>query len=566
MIILIACLLLAIVAIRPSPWVEGVAINSVKFNSSANLAGIVNPKAKSTPLSKEIITYINNEPVRNLDDYTRLTTNIALNRTYYIKTNQGTYSLTTKPLTQTIELNETKTINVPKTIQVNETINGTTVLINKTINETKTVPKTETKILGIEDLGLKVGEAPQNNLRQGLDLAGGTRVLLKAVEEATSEDMDIAIENLKQRLNVFGLSDVQIRSASDLSGNQYILIEMAGVIEEEVRELLAQQGKFEAKIGDNVVFVGGQKDITYVCRSAECSGIDPQRPCPYRLEDGSYGCSFFFGVSLSEESAQRMAESTKDLEIVTGDQGDQYLSQDLELYLDDKLVDTLKIGSEIKGRKLTSVQVRGGGTGTNEQEAVTRTFDSMKKLRTVLITGSLPVKLDIVKIDTVSPLLGKEFLNNAILIGALAILSVVIVISIRYKKIKIAAPMAIAMVSEVILVMGFAAAVGWNLDLAALAGVIIAIGTGVDDLIVITDETISKGQSLEAYNWKKKLKRAFFIIMAAYFTTLAGMIPLWFAGAGLLKGFVFTTIVGISFGVFIARPAYAAMIENLTKE
>ena len=59
---------------------------------------------------------------------------------------------------------------------------------------------------------------------------------------------------------------------------------------------------------------------------------------------------------------------------------------------------------------------------------------------------------------------------------------------------------------------------------------------------------------------------AFFIIMAAYFTTCAGMLPLWFAGAGLLKGFAFTTLVGISIGVFIARPAYAAIIEQLLKD
>jgi preprotein translocase subunit SecD len=51
--------------------------------------------------------------------------------------------------------------------------------------------------------------------------------------------------------------------------------------------------------------------------------------------------------------------------------------------------------------------------------------------------------------------------------------------------------------------------------------------------------------------------------MGAYLTTVAGMVPLWFAGAGLLKGFAFTTIAGISFGVLIARPAYAAIIEKL---
>ena len=52
----------------------------------------------------------------------------------------------------------------------------------------------------------------------------------------------------------------------------------------------------------------------------------------------------------------------------------------------------------------------------------------------------------------------------------------------------------------------------------------------------------------------------------AYMTTLVGMMPLLWAGAGLLKGFALTTIAGISFGVLIARPAYAIVIEKLLRE
>ena len=54
--------------------------------------------------------------------------------------------------------------------------------------------------------------------------------------------------------------------------------------------------------------------------------------------------------------------------------------------------------------------------------------------------------------------------------------------------------------------------------------------------------------------------------MAAYTTTVVAMAPLMFAGAGLLKGFALTTIIGVSIGVFISRPAYAATIEILLKE
>ena len=95
-----------------------------------------------------------------------------------------------------------------------------------------------------------------------------------------------------------------------------------------------------------------------------------------------------------------------------------------------------------------------------------------------------------------------------------------------------------------------------------MAGIIISIGTGVDHLIIIADE-IHRTEVF--YDWKRRLKNAMFIIFGAYLVDFAGMIPLWFAGAGLLKGFAFTTIAGISFGVIIARPAYAAIIKILLK-
>jgi len=192
-------------------------------------------------------------------------------------------------------------------------------------------------------------------------------------------------------------------------------------------------------------------------------------------------------------------------------------------------------------------------------------LENMKKLQTILITGSLPVKLNIVKTDNISPSLGEEFINSAILIGLLAILGVLIVVSLRYRKLKVAIPIIITSIIEVTLLLGVAAIIGWNLDLAAIAGIIIAVGTGIDHQIIITDETLS-GENSESHDWKKRLKNAFFIIMGAFFTTVFAMFPLLFAGAGLLKGFAITTMIGAFIGVFIARPAYAAVIEILLKE
>ena len=101
--------------------------------------------------------------------------------------------------------------------------------------------------------------------------------------------------------------------------------------------------------------------------------------------------------------------------------------------------------------------------------------------------------------------------------------------------------------------------------IAAIAGIIVSAGTGVDDQIVIADE-IRRGEKDADSSWKQRIRRAFFIILAAYFATLVAMVPLLFAGAGLLKGFAFTTIAGISFGVFVTRPAYAVFVELFMKK
>lgn len=514
-ILLLIFLIFAIISIRPDPTREGVAIRNVLSNSSSSFAGIVSPKPTVPPMGREVILSINNIPIKSLTDYYGVIGSLRPNSTVNINTNNNFYSL---------------------------------------------------KLGDNQDLGLVVYDAPQSNIRKGLDLQGGTRVLLQPEEKLSSEDISTLIDNMKQRLNVYGLSDLIIREANDLppplgSGNQYVVVEIAGATKEEVKDLLSKQGKFEAKVGNESVFTGGN-DVRTVCRSADCSGIDPNYGCGQSGEE--WVCRFRFSITLSQEAAERQAEATKDLQVITQENNQQYLEKQLLLYLDDSEVDQLNIGADLKGRAVTDIQISGSGSGLSRQEAALNSLKNMKRLQTLLITGSLPVKINIVKMDTISPMLGEEFINNAILIGVLSILSVVLVIFIRYRNIKVSATMFVTMVSEVILILGVASLIGWNLDLAAIAGIIIAVGTGVDHQIVITDETLI-GEA-QVYDWKKRLKNAMFIIMASYFTTVVAMLPLVFAGAGLLKGFAITTILGVSIGVFITRPAYAAIIEIMVKD
>lgn len=561
-IIALVAVILAVVAIYPNPWAEGVAIRSIDINSSASLAGIESPKPTSAPMSKEIIISMNNIPIKDIVDFDNFVNSLTQNRSVTLKTNKNIYLLRTLPEYKITILNETEEKIVEEIIQINETINGTTSLVNKTVNKTITINKELKEIIGMQKIGIKVYNAPTTNIRKGLDLQGGTRVLLQPQQKVDAETMDIVLENMKERLNVYGIADVVIRESSDLSGNQYIVTEIAGLGEEDVKKLLSKQGKFEAKIGNDTVFSGGDKDITYVCRSADCSGIDPTKPCS-QFQDG-WACYFSFSIALKPTAAQKQADLTSYLEIITDESGQEYLSKDLELFLDDSNVDILKIGSDLKGRPVTDIQISGSGVGATEQEAIFNSLEDMKRLQTIMITGSLPVKLDIVKTDIISSVLGTEFTKEVIFIGLLAILAIIIIIFIKYRTLKVVIPMAVTIVMEVILILGVASLIGWDLDLAAIAGIIIAVGTGIDHQIIIADESL-RGRSSTIYDWKTKIKRAFFIIMAAYITTVVAMLPLLFAGAGLLKGFALTTIIGTSMGVFISRPAYAATIEILLK-
>ena len=116
------------------------------------------------------------------------------------------------------------------------------------------------------------------------------------------------------------------------------------------------------------------------------------------------------------------------------------------------------------------------------------------------------------------------------------------------------------------MIMGFAAVGSWELDLAAMAGIIAAIGTGVDHQIIITDETLrgerKTKEDKKIWDVKQSLNRAFFIILASAITTITAMLPLM--SIIDLRGFAFTSIIGILIGILISRPAYGRLVELIT--
>ncbi|MEK6857413.1 MAG: hypothetical protein AABX39_02380, partial [Nanoarchaeota archaeon] len=440
---------LSLLTIRPNPFVEGLAIKGVSAGSSAELAGILKPESQ-VPMSLERLLSINNEKIANVEQYYALTKEFKINDTVQLQTNRGLYRLVVKPEMKEFILNETEQQIITETLFVNETINGALTEVKKEVNKTIEVPKKILKEIGVEDIGLRVDEAPTSNLKKGLDLQGGSRVLLKPVEKIDRETSDYLIDNLAQRLNVYGLSDVIVTDVTAPGESErLILIEIAGVTPDVIQNLIASQGKFEAKIRNQTAFTGGEDQIKYVCRGrAQCSGIDPQRPCQ-RSEDGTgYGCGFFFEIVLSQAAAQKQADLTSKLDIVSKN-GKSYLSDKIVFYLDDKEIEALDVASSLRGRAETKIVISGSGEGKTLREAQENTIKNLKTLQTVLQTGSLPTKLEVVKSDSVSPILGKEFIKNAMWMGITALLIVGIVIYLFYRKLKIVLPLLGSSICEV---------------------------------------------------------------------------------------------------------------------
>jgi len=436
----------------------------------------------------------------------------------------------------------------------------------------KLIVRTNTiEIVGLFDSrvvsSMKVTDIPQTKLKSGLDLQGGARAFVKVNADIDDRQVDDLISVLEQRLNVYGLSDMTIYKVKTSDGKSLIGIEIAGSSPDELEKLVGEQGHFVARIGNDTVFVGGDRDVTHVGRTGQEAMITE---C-FTTENGEEACNFRFIISLSAAAAQKHADITNNLSTKDGCipkyDANCFLEKQIDFYIDEKLTSSLNIGADLKGNIATSIQISGSEVGATRQEAIDNANKEMKTLQTILITGSLPYKLEIVKIDRISSNLGDQFINQILLAGFFAILVITIFTFIRYRKIKLSIAIVLVSLSEVLIILGVASLIRWNLNLVSIAGIITAIGTGIDSQIIIMDESRNKNESL-----RDRIKKALFIITTAFATTLVALLPLTgvigflgigAASAGLLKGFAITTLIGITVGVVISRPAFADIVRQL---
>jgi preprotein translocase subunit SecD len=452
-------------------------------------------------------------------------------------------------------------------------------------------------------LGITTKPVPSSNLKFGLDIEGGIRAML-SLNQSDNLTVEQTISTLQTRINLYGLREASLRAVSS-EQQTFIEVSIAGGEPHEITDLLQRQGSFESKIpivvklsnnagsfdftaqhsvavvdNDTIKIDSSSLDIG---RSAMVDGInitlddiepsfvnltalafsgsdittvyfDPQHAGIEPAQGGGY--EWRFAVRLSQEAAEHFAAITKNLEVVfaTG-AGQSYLSSKIYLYLDNDLVDELNIVADLKGKVIQEPSVTGFGQTLDEASK------SQKRLQAILRSGALPTRIELASMEVLSPRLGQTFITNIMLALLGAMVAVAVVVTLRYRRLKIIVPMVITSMSEVLILFGASVAIGWTIDLASVAGILAIVGTGVDAQIILIDQTLRGGE--EQITMKERVKRALFMIFGAGGTSIGAMLPLMILGFGLLRGFALTTIIGVIVGIFIARPAFGEIIKLL---
>ena len=321
-------------------------------------------------------------------------------------------------------------------------------------------------------------------------------------------------------------------------------VELAGVDMQEAQEIVGKQGLFEIRIqtvGDETEHVLYGDSVI----SVQTPQMDPAT--------GVWGVGF----TLDDAGALAFQQGC----IETGATRNP-AAHNINMYLDAEEVYSAPLSYELAASiSKHPVNALSASTGTGEEGK-----QKAQELEVHLRAGALPVEVEIAGSGSTSAALGDYFKIICVIAGIAALAAVALVVYFRYRVPQIVLPMVLTNVSEIVILLGIAVFIQ-QLDLAAIAALIAVLGTGIDQLVIITDEVMHEGKVPSKVIYTKRLKRALLIIMTSAATVIIAMFPLIIMDLSTLKGFAIINILGILIGVLITRPAYGRIVmEILSKK
>ncbi len=194
------------------------------------------------------------------------------------------------------------------------------------------------------------------------------------------------------------------------------------------------------------------------------------------------------------------------------------------------------------------------------------TMEEAKDLAVVLKAGALPAPVRLLEERTVGPSLGRDSIRKGTNSAFIGLLLVVLFMIVYYKFSGIVAD--IALLFNIIIVLGVMSYFHATLTLPGIAGIILTIGMAVDANVLIFErirEEMDKGKTVWS-SIETGYGRAFVTILDANVTTFIAGVVLYNFGSGPIKGFALTLMIGIAASmftaIFVTRTVFEFLLER----
>jgi len=417
------------------------------------------------------------------------------------------------------------------------------------------------------------GERPKRIINLGLDLRGGSSLLLeldisKLPQKITVTDaMQRAIEIIRNRIDQYGVGEIPITR----QGEKWISVQLPGIANPEQAEaLIGKTAMLEFRIVQDTpeaqaavnkineitnpfnpdgtlteeaakfqpqgirIMKDKQGYIMALSDSAPVTGAD--------LEDARVSPSGDYGYP--EVTFQLSGEGSKKFGTLTGSN----IGKQLAIVLDN----TVQSAPTIQSRIAKDGRITGQFT-----------MEEARQLSIVLRAGALPAPVKIIEKRSIGPGLGEDSIRSGINASLYGFLLIVVFMCIYYRFSGVISSFALGL--NFVLLLALMSYFSATLTLPGIAGMILSLAMAVDANVLILErmrEEYAKGQPL-AVAIREGYEKAWAAIFDSNITTWIASLLLFQFGSGSVKGFAVTLTLGLLVGVFTAVFVTRAIYELL---
>lgn len=398
------------------------------------------------------------------------------------------------------------------------------------------------------------------NLKLGLDLQGGTQVMLETDIETgdTADETDMAAAKVivEQRVNGLGVAEAIVQQ----QGTNRLIVELPGVANpDQAVETIRSTGQLEFVEPNGVLLEPGMV-INTDNRPTAAIDLESQ----FSEGVGALGDVFPFMPDTVFETVMTgdILSTAVPQQSQAAGQSSQWLisfamtpegSEQFFAYTSANIGGPLPI--VLDGRVLSAPTIQ---AAIRDVGQITGRFtrEEVESLAVQMRYGALPVPLKVIDVRTIGASLGQDSVERSLRAGLLGLLGVLAFMVLIYRVPGVLA--ALALVIYLLLNLAVYKLIPVTLTLAGIAGLILSLGMAVDANILIFErmkEELRVGRSLRVAV-EAGFSRAWPAIRDGNVSTLISCAVLWWFGnnfgASIVKGFAVTLAIGVLFSMFTA--------------